>query len=147
MNLGELRRRFPTDIVVIVGSALSIAQLMISTGLSERMGDMFIEMFNGWGVFGALVATYLVTLLLTELVTNNAAAALAFPIGYSMSVAYGVDPMPFIMAVLFGASASFVSLTGIKPTYWCIALETINLKITCGLAFLSLSFTRYWCWP
>ncbi|MDN3615290.1 MAG: SLC13 family permease [Vibrio gallaecicus] len=112
VQLSELRRRFPVDIVVIVGSALSIAQLMISSGLSERMGLMFMEAFNGWGVFGALVATYLMTLVLTELVTNNAAAALSFPIGYSMAVGYGVDPMPFIMAVLFGASASFISPYG-----------------------------------
>ncbi|MGF1752521.1 SLC13 family permease [Vibrio makurazakiensis] len=112
VQLSELRRRFPVDIVVIVGSALSIAQLMISSGLSIRMGEMFMEAFNGWGVFGALVATYLMTLILTELVTNNAAAALAFPIGYSMAIGYGVDPMPFIMAVLFGASASFISPYG-----------------------------------
>ncbi|PMM15780.1 potassium transporter TrkA [Vibrio splendidus] len=112
VQLGELRRRFPVDIVVIVGSALSIAQLMISSGLSERMGLMFMEAFNGWGVFGALVATYFMTLVLTELVTNNAAAALSFPIGYSMAIGYGVDPMPFIMAVLFGASASFISPYG-----------------------------------
>ncbi len=112
VKISELRRRFPIDIVVIVGSALTIAQLMISSGLSVKMGDMFIEAFNGWGVFGALVATYLLTLVLTELVTNNAAAALAFPIGYSMAIGYGVDPMPFIMAVLFGASASFLSPYG-----------------------------------
>ncbi|EPW5500168.1 SLC13 family permease [Vibrio vulnificus] len=112
VQLNELRRRFPIDIVVIVGSALSIAQLMISSGFSERMGGMFIEAFNGWGVFGALVATYFVTLIMTELVTNNAAAALAFPLGYSMALGYGVDPMPFIMAVLFGASASFISPYG-----------------------------------
>lgn len=109
IQINDLRRHFPVDIVVIVGSALTIAQLMITSGLSEQMGALFIHAFDGWGVFGALVATYLITLLLTELVTNNAAAALAFPIGYSMAVGYGVDPMPFIMAVLFGASASFVS--------------------------------------
>ncbi|MGL1161744.1 TrkA C-terminal domain-containing protein, partial [Vibrio parahaemolyticus] len=51
VQISELRRRFPIDIVVIVGSALSIAQLMISSGLSIRMGEMFIEAFNGWGVF------------------------------------------------------------------------------------------------
>lgn len=112
VQLSELRRRFPVDIVVIVGSALSIAQLMLSSGLSEALGQMFMESFNGWGVFGALVATYLLTLVLTELVTNNAAAALAFPLGYSMAISYGVDPMPFIMAVLFGASASFISPYG-----------------------------------
>ena len=76
------------------------------------MGELFIYWFNGWGVYGGLIATYLLTLVLTELVTNNAAAALSFPIGYSLALGYGVDPMPFIMAVLFGASASFISPYG-----------------------------------
>ncbi len=112
VGISELRRRFPIDIVVIVGSALCLAQLMMSSGLSKQMGDLFIYLFNGGGPMGALIATYLLTLILTELITNNAAAALAFPIGYSMAIGYGVDPMPFIMAVLFGASASFVSPYG-----------------------------------
>lgn len=127
VQLSELRRRFPVDIVVIVGSALSIAQLMISSGLSEQMGLMFIEAFNGWGVFGALVATYLMTLVLTELVTNNAAAALSFPIGYSMAVGYGVDPMPFIMAVLFGASASFISPYGYQTNLLVYSVGNYHL--------------------
>lgn len=128
VQLSELRRRFPIDIVVIVGSALSIAQLMLSSGLSMALGEMFIEAFNGWGVFGALVATYLLTLVLTELVTNNAAAALAFPIGYSMAIGYGVDPMPFIMAVLFGASASFISPYGYQTNL--LVYSVGNYKIT-----------------
>ncbi|MGR5302154.1 MULTISPECIES: SLC13 family permease [Vibrio] len=128
VQLSELRRRFPIDIVVIVGSALSIAQLMLSSGLSVRMGDMFIEAFNGWGVLGALVATYIMTLVLTELVTNNAAAALSFPIGYSMAVGYGVDPMPFIMAVLFGASASFISPYGYQTNL--LVYSVGNYKLT-----------------
>ncbi|AXY02038.1 SLC13 family permease [Vibrio alfacsensis] len=128
VQISELRRRFPIDIVVIVGSALSIAQLMLSSGLSLKMGDMFIEAFNGWGVFGALIATYIMTLVLTELVTNNAAAALAFPIGYSMAVGYGVDPMPFIMAVLFGASASFISPYGYQTNL--LVYSVGNYKLT-----------------
>ncbi|KJR23873.1 SLC13 family permease [Vibrio navarrensis] len=128
VQLSELRRRFPLDIVVIVGSALSIAQLMISSGFSARMGGMFIEAFNGWGVFGALVATYMMTLILTELVTNNAAAALAFPIGYSMALGYGVDPMPFIMAVLFGASASFISPYGYQTNLLVYSVGNYRLS-------------------
>lgn len=128
VQLSELRRRFPIDIVVIVGSALSIAQLLLSSGLSMALGQMFIEAFNGWGVFGAIVATYLLTLILTELVTNNAAAALAFPIGYSMAIGYGVDPMPFVMAVLFGASASFISPYGYQTN---LLVYTVgNYKLT-----------------
>ncbi|MFA0492246.1 MULTISPECIES: SLC13 family permease [unclassified Vibrio] len=112
VTLNELRHRFPTDLIVTVGSALSLAQLMVSSGLSDMLGGMFIASFDGWGLYGALIAIYLLTMLLTELITNNAAAALAFPLSYSLALGYEADPMPFIMAVLFGASASFISPYG-----------------------------------
>ena len=128
VGITELRRRFPLDIVVIVGSALSLAQLMMSSGLSQQMGDLFIYLFNGWGPIGALIATYFFTLILTELITNNAAAALAFPIGYSMAMAYGIDPMPFIMAVLFGASASFISPYGYQTNLLVYSVGNYRMK-------------------
>ncbi|QIA62344.1 SLC13 family permease [Vibrio astriarenae] len=127
IQVSDIRRRFPSDIVIIVGAALSIAQLMLSTGLSERIGEMFIEVFNGYGAMGALVATYLVTMILTELITNNAAAALAFPFGYSLALGYGVDPMPFIMAVLFGASASFISPYGYQTNLLVYSVGSYKL--------------------
>lgn len=128
ISFAELRRRFPIDIVVIVGSALSLAQLMLSSGLSDRMGEMLMQAFNGWGLYGALIAVYLLTLVLTELVTNNAAAALAFPIAYSLSVSYGADPMPFIMAILFGASASFISPYGYQTNLLVYSVGNYKLK-------------------
>lgn len=76
---------------------------------------------------GALIAVYLITLVLTELITNNAAAALAFPIGYSMALGYGVDPMPFIMAVLFGASASFISPYGYQTNLLVFSVGNYTL--------------------
>lgn len=128
ISLAEIRRRFPIDIIVIVGSALSLAQLMLSTGLSQRLGDALITAFNGFGVYGGLIAVYLLTLVLTELITNNAAAALAFPIGYSLALGYGVDPMPFIMAVLFGASASFISPYGYQTNLLVYSVGNYQLR-------------------
>lgn len=112
VDIQELKRRFPLSIVVIVGSALTLAQIMLESGLSAKIGSLFMYWFEHWGAYGALIATYFLTLVLTELITNNAAAALSFPIGYSLALSYGVDPMPFVMAVLFGASASFISPHG-----------------------------------
>ncbi|MGF1684363.1 SLC13 family permease [Photobacterium minamisatsumaniensis] len=128
ISFAELRRRFPVDIVVIVGSALSLAQLMLSSGLSARMGEMLMTSFNGLGIYGALVAVYFLTLVLTELVTNNAAAALSFPIAYSLAISYGVDPMPFIMAILFGASASFISPYGYQTNLLVYSVGNYKLK-------------------
>lgn len=112
VTLTELKRRFPLELVVIVGSALGLANLMMSTGLADSLAQGLLSVINGYGAFGAFVGVYLMTLLLTELVTNNAAAALAFPIAYAIALNYGVDARPFIMAVVFGASASFISPYG-----------------------------------
>jgi len=77
VTLAELKRRFPLELVVIVGSALGLANLMMSTGLADSLAQGLLSVINGYGVFGAFVGVYFMTLLLTELVTNNAAAALA----------------------------------------------------------------------
>ncbi|MCY1557556.1 transporter, divalent anion:Na+ symporter (DASS) family [compost metagenome] len=66
------------------------------------------QAFDGYGVYGALIGVYLLTLVLTELVTNNAAAALAFPIALATARAFGVDPTAFVMVVAYGASACFL---------------------------------------
>ncbi|MFT4929891.1 MAG: di/tricarboxylate transporter [Phenylobacterium sp.] len=112
ITLKEAQRRFPMELFVIVGSAIGLAQLMINTGVAQLLTDALMYYVNGWGPLGAFIAIYLLTLILTELITNNAAAALVFPIAYSLSTGFDVSPMPFIMAVVFGASASFISPYG-----------------------------------
>jgi len=104
----ELRRRFPFDLWLIIGSALAIAQGLQSSGAANLIADGMRFLTAGNGVYAAFVACYLLTLLLTETVTNNAAAALAFPVAYTTAQALGADPMPFIMAVAYGASACFL---------------------------------------
>jgi di/tricarboxylate transporter len=66
------------------------------------------QVFGGQGAWGALLGIYLLTWLLTELVTNNAAAALAFPIALATARGLGVDPTPFVMVVAYAASAGFM---------------------------------------
>jgi di/tricarboxylate transporter len=112
LSLQEIRRRLPLDLWIVVGSALSLSNLLQSSGVSGLLADSLLVTFNGWGVLAAFIATYLATLLLSELITNNAAAALAFPIAFSLAQSYGVSELPFIMAVIFGASASFISPYG-----------------------------------
>jgi len=61
---------------------------------------------------GALIGVFVFTWLLTELITNYTAAAIMFPLPMAIAGQWGNDPMPFVMAVVFGASASFLSPFG-----------------------------------
>ncbi len=111
-DLGRLKQQLPFELIVIVGSALGIAEVMISSGAAMVLVNLITELFHGMGHHGYLIAIYLLTLMLTEAITNNAAAALMFPIAYASAQSQGVDAMPFIMAVVYGASASFITPYG-----------------------------------
>ncbi|MGM0927699.1 MAG: SLC13 family permease [Pseudomonadota bacterium] len=108
LSPAELRRRFPFELWMIIGSALAIAQGLESSGAAALLAQGMQTLFAGYGIYAAFVGCYLMTLLLTETVTNNAAAALAFPVAWTTAQAFGADPMPFIMAVAYGASACFL---------------------------------------
>ncbi len=82
--------------------------MLENSGAAELMTGALRALYDGHGVVGAFIGIYLLTVILTELVTNNAAAALAFPIALSTARAFDADPMPFVMAVLYGASAGFL---------------------------------------
>jgi len=108
LKISELRRRFPFDLVLIIGSALAMATVLETSGAADVIASGMRAVFADYGVIGAFVGVYLMTLVLTELVTNNAAAALAFPIALSTARAFGVDPTAFVMVVAYGASAGFL---------------------------------------
>ncbi len=108
LSINEMRRRFPFELFLVIGSALTLAKGMEASGAAALVADGMQYLFNGYGVYAAFAGVFLLTLLMTETVTNNAAAALAFPIALSTAQAFNADPMPFIMAVAYGASACFL---------------------------------------
>lgn len=112
VGASELRRRFPFELWLIITSALTLSQALTNVGLVEVMADGLHSTLAAFGPYGALIGIYLGTLLLTEAMTNNAAAALSFPVAFGLAESYGVSHMPFVMAVAYGASASFLTPYG-----------------------------------
>lgn len=108
----ELRRRFPFELWIIITAALMISQGMSNTGLTSLFGDWLSHALTNSGPIIVLTVVYVVTVLLTELVTNNAAAALMFPLALALAEGMGVSVLPFTMVVAYGASASFLTPYG-----------------------------------
>jgi di/tricarboxylate transporter len=108
----ELRRRFPFELWLIIASALTLAQALNNSGLVALVADGLHGSMLGIGPYAAVAGIFLATLAMTEIMTNNAAAALCFPIAYGLAESYGLNHMPFIMAVAYGASASFLTPYG-----------------------------------
>ena len=128
IKLNEVKRRFPLELLVVVGSAIGLAKLMIGTGLAGQISSALFMVLGDFGPYGAFIAIFLMTVLFTELITNSAAAALSFPVAYSLAVGFNVDPLPFIMAVAFGASASFISPFGYQTNLMVYSAGNYRLK-------------------
>ena len=114
ISAADIRRRLPLDIWLVIGSALCIADVFIHSGLATSVSQALFSMLGEGeqSVWLAFFAVYLLTWIITEIVTNNAAAAIVFPIGVGIATSLNVNIMPFVMAVAFGASASFISPFG-----------------------------------
>jgi di/tricarboxylate transporter len=141
-KVDELRRHVPYNLVFIIGSALVISEVMLKSGTADLIASAVLGVFRPFGPEGALASILLLAWLLTELMTNNAAAALAFPVALGVSQRLGLEPMPFVMAVIYGASASFLTPYGYQTNLMVMApgrytlLDYVRCGMPVALAFL-----------
>ncbi|GEA10412.1 SLC13 family permease [Alteromonas sp. KUL49] len=125
---GELKRNLPLDLIVVIVGALSLATALEGSGVISYTTQSLMPYLANTDWFFALVVVYVTTLLLTEFVTNNAAAALMFPFAYGLVEIIGAPLMPFALAVAFAASASFISPFGYQTNL--LAFNAANYRFT-----------------
>ena len=97
---------------VTIIAAFSVGMAIQKTGLADAVAQMIILSTSHFGTVGTLILLYLVTNFLTEMITNNAAIIIMFPIALATAVKIGVPPRPFLLAVTVAASASFLTPIG-----------------------------------
>ena len=85
---------------------------MDTSGLASTLAGGIVDIFGGWGDRGALLGIVLATVILTEMITNNAAALLMFPIGITIAAQTGLSPIGVAIAIAVAASASFLTPIG-----------------------------------
>ncbi|CAN5918841.1 SLC13 family permease [soil metagenome] len=112
LTLREARDAVDLDVIIVIGAAFGLGAAMESTGLAAAAADVLLSTFSSLGPIGVLLGLVVATIVLTEMITNNAAAVLMFPIAFTAAEASGVDPRAFAIAVAVAASASFLTPIG-----------------------------------
>lgn len=100
------------DILITIACAFAISKAMVNSGVADRVAHYIINLSDDYSPHVLLAILFLITNLFTELITNNAAAALSFPLALALSNELGVDPTPFFVVICMAASASFSTPIG-----------------------------------
>ncbi|MBR0244173.1 MAG: anion permease [Bacteroidaceae bacterium] len=108
---------FSWDVLITIACAFAISAAMTKSGFANYIAGYIISLTNivrgsDYGIYIILAALFLITNIFTELITNNAAAALAFPLALAVAEEMGVNPLPFVVCVCFAASSAFSTPIG-----------------------------------
>jgi di/tricarboxylate transporter len=98
-------------VIIAIGCSLGIGSALRTTGVAELLAVNVLELASS-NLVVTLMITYFMTWILTELITNNAAAVLVFPIAFSVAQSMGVNFIPFAIVIIMAASASFSTPLG-----------------------------------
>jgi di/tricarboxylate transporter len=111
ITASRARRSVDLPVLVVIGASFALGNAMTETGTAQWIAGGLLS-FGSLTPWVALALVYGLTALFTELITNNAAAVLMFPIALAVSEQLGVNFLPFAVAVMFAASASFITPLG-----------------------------------
>lgn len=112
LSVTEARRAVDLEVLVLIAASFGLGAAVGESGLAETLAESLVDGFGSFGDLGVLAGVLVGTMLLTEVITNNAAAVLMFPIAVAVATQAGLDPRPFAIAVAVGASADFLTPIG-----------------------------------
>lgn len=142
------------SILFLILGMLGLGKALELTGSMQWIGGNLVAVLGGMGPYVLLAAIYLLGMLLTEVVTNNAVAIILTPIVVSIALAMDLSPRPFVVAVMFAASASFCTPIGYQTNTYVFGaggyrfsdFTKVGLPLS-AMLFLVANFLIPYFWP
>lgn len=114
-NVEDAYRKINWESVVLIAAMMPMSSALEKTGISEMVAGGLVNGLGGLGPTAVLAGIYFTTSLMTLFISNTATAVLMAPIALQSAVSLGVNPLPMLFAVTFGASLCFASPFSTPP--------------------------------
>jgi di/tricarboxylate transporter len=112
INPGEARESIDWNVLIVIGAALGIGQAMEASGAAQLIGEGVVGATQTLGPYGILAGIVVATTLLTNVVTNNGAVALMFPVALSVAESQGFDPRALMVSMTLAGSLALITPIG-----------------------------------
>ncbi len=133
----EAYRSIDWSVVFLIAAFVPVGHAFVTTGAADLVASGLLGASSwaspDWAPYITLGAVYLATSLLTQIVSNSAAAVIVAPIALALGPSLGVDSRPFVLAVCFAASAEFMTPMGYQT----------NLMVYAAGGYRFLDYTRF----
>jgi di/tricarboxylate transporter len=145
VTIGEAYQAIDWKIIFLLGGIIPLGLALEQSGTILWLAERVLQPFLAYGPIALLAALYLTTAILTETMSNNAAAAILAPVAIVLANSINVDARPFLVAITFAASTSFATPIGYQTNTMVYSAggyrftDFIRIGIPLNIIFLILA--------